>query len=49
MAVDSNLYVVVHTASDYASMEQLEKEFVSLITLGYILNCVYIVKVEAIH
>jgi hypothetical protein len=29
MAVDNNLYVVVHTASDYTSSEQLEKEFVS--------------------
>ena len=25
MAVDNNLYVVVHTASDYVSIEQLEK------------------------
>jgi hypothetical protein len=49
MAVDTNLYVVVHIASDYVSMEQLGKEFVSLFTLGHILNCVYIVKVEAIH
>jgi hypothetical protein len=30
MAVDNNLYVVVHTASDYVSIEQLEKEFVSV-------------------
>ncbi len=29
MAVDSNLYVVVHTASDYVSSDQLEKEYVS--------------------
>jgi hypothetical protein len=29
MAVDNNLYVMVHTASDYVSIEQLEKEFVS--------------------
>ncbi len=28
MAVDNNLYVVVYTASDYVSSEQLEKEFV---------------------
>jgi hypothetical protein len=45
MAVDNNLYVVVHTASDYVSSEQLEKEFVS----SDIMKCVYIVKVEAIH
>ncbi len=25
MAVDNNLYVVVHTTSDYVSIEQLEK------------------------
>ncbi len=29
MAVGNNLYAVVHTASDYVSSEQLEKEFVS--------------------
>ncbi len=49
VAVDNNLYVVVHTASDYVSIEQLEKKFVSLFTLGKVMNCVYIVKVEAIH
>jgi hypothetical protein len=35
----NNLYVVVHTASDYVSSEQLEKEFVSLIILGDVVNC----------
>jgi hypothetical protein len=49
LTVDNNLYVVVHTASDYVSSEQLEKEFVSLFILGDVMNCVYIVKVEAIH
>jgi hypothetical protein len=49
MAVDSNLYVVVHTASDYVSGEQLEKEFVSSFILGDVMNCVYIVKVKEIH
>ncbi len=49
MAVDNNLYVVIHTVSDYVSSEQLEKEFVSLFILGDVMNCVYIVKVEAIH
>ncbi len=29
MAVDNNLYVVVHTAPDYVSSDKLEKEFVS--------------------
>jgi hypothetical protein len=49
MVVDNNLYVVVHTALDYVSSEQLEKEFVSLLILEDVMNCVYIVKVEAIH
>ncbi len=49
MAVDNNLYVVIHTASDYVSSDQLEEEFVSLFILGDVMNCVYIVKVEAIH
>jgi hypothetical protein len=40
---------VVHIALDYVSSEQLEKEFVLLFILGNIMNCVYIVKVEAIH
>jgi hypothetical protein len=34
MAVVNNLYMVVHTASDYVSSEQLEKEFVSLFIIG---------------
>jgi hypothetical protein len=29
MAVDNNLYVVVHTASDYVSIEQFQKEKLS--------------------
>ncbi len=49
MTVDNNLYMVVHTASDYVSSEQLEKEFVSSFILGDVMNCVYIFKVEAIH
>ncbi len=49
MAVDNNLYVLVHTSSDYVSSEQLEKEFMSSFILGDVMNCVYIVKVEAIH
>ncbi len=31
MAVDNNQYVVVHTASDYVSMEQLEKGYLESI------------------
>jgi hypothetical protein len=49
MAVDNNLYVVVHTASDYVSSEQLDKGFVSSFILGDVTSCVYIVKVEVIH
>jgi hypothetical protein len=49
MAVDNNLCEVVHTASDYVSTEQLEKGFESSFILGDVMNCVYIVKVEAIH
>jgi hypothetical protein len=49
MAVDNNLYVVAHTASDYVSSEQLEKEFVLSYILEDVMNCVYIVKVEAIY
>jgi hypothetical protein len=49
MAVDDNLYVVVHMASDYVSIERFQDEFVSSFTLGDISNCVYIIKVEAIY
>ncbi len=49
MADDNNLYVVVHTATYFLSSEQLEKEFLSSFILGDVMNCVYIVKVEAIH
>ncbi len=49
MAIDNNLCVVVHTASDSVSIDQLEKEIVSLFTLENIMKCVYIVKVEAMH
>jgi hypothetical protein len=49
MAVDNNLFVVVHSTSDYVSMAQLEKEFVSCSNLENVMSCVYIVKVKAIH
>jgi hypothetical protein len=49
MANDNNLYLVVHTASAHVSSEQLEKECVSSFILGDVMNCVYIIKVEAIH
>ncbi len=49
MAIDNNLYVVFHTASDYVSSEPLEKDFMSFFILGDVMNCVYIIKVESIH
>ncbi len=49
MAVDNNLYVVVHMASDYVSIEGFQQEFVTSFTLGNISNCVYIIKVEAFY
>jgi hypothetical protein len=49
MAVDNNLYVVVCTASDYVSSDQLEKEFVPLFIHLDVMNYVYIVKIESIH
>jgi hypothetical protein len=49
IAVDDNLYVVVHTASDYVSIKQFAKEFVSMFSLGNIMSCEYIVKAEVIH
>ncbi len=44
-----NLYVVIHTASDYVSIEHFRHEFVSSFSLGDISNYVYIIKVEAIY
>jgi hypothetical protein len=49
IAVNKNLYVVVHAASDYVSIEQFQHKFVSSFTLGDISNCVYIIKVESIY
>jgi hypothetical protein len=49
MALDKNLYVVVHTASGYVSIEQFQHEFASSFTLGDISKCVYIIKMEAIY
>ena len=47
--VDNNLYVVVHTSSDYMSLEKLQDEFISSFSLGNITDCVYIVNVDAIQ
>ncbi len=49
MALDKHLYVVVHTASDYVSIEPFQHEFVSSFTLGDISNSVCIIKVESIY
>ncbi len=50
MAVDNNLYAVVQTASDYVSIEPLEKELCHRLSLeASFMNCVYIVKVKANH
>ena len=34
--IDYNVYVVVHTASDYVSMDQLHSDFITSFTLGNI-------------
>ncbi len=39
MAVDNNLYVVVHTASDYVLIERFQNEFVS--SWGYFKLCIH--------
>jgi hypothetical protein len=47
--IDNNLYVMVHTASDYVLMEQLQHGFITSFSLGNITDCVYIVNVDAIQ
>jgi hypothetical protein len=47
--VDNNVYVVVHTASDYVSMDQLQSDFIASFTLGNITECVYIVNIDSIR
>ncbi len=49
LSVDENTYVVVHTASDYVSLDDLQSKFVIPFVLGDILDWIYIVKIEAIH
>ncbi len=46
--IDNNVYVVVHTASDYVSMDQLQSDFITSFTLGNITKCVYIVNIDSI-
>jgi hypothetical protein len=38
IAVDNNLFMVVHTALDYVSSEKLEKKFVSSFILGDVMS-----------
>ncbi len=47
-SVDHNFYVVVYTASDYVSIDQLQNDFITLFTLGNIETCLYIVDVDSI-
>ncbi len=47
--VDNNLYVVVHTASDYNLLDQLQYDFITSFSLGNIPDCVNIVNVDAIQ
>ncbi len=47
--VDNNLYVVVHTASDYILLEKLQYDFITSFSLGNITDCVYIVNVDTIQ
>ena len=49
MYTDNSLYAVVHSASDYLPLEQLQQEFVSSFVLGDVMTCVYIVNVETIR
>ncbi len=47
-SVDHNLYFIVHTPSDYISIDQLQNDFITLFTLGNIETCLYIVDADAI-
>ena len=41
--------MVVHTASDYLLIDQLQNDFITLFTLGIIETCLYIVDVDTIR
>jgi hypothetical protein len=47
--VDNNVYVVVHTASNYVSMDQLQSDFITSLLLEKITECVYIVNIDSIR
>ncbi len=47
--IDNNVYVVVHTASDYVLMDQLQSDFITSFSLGNISECVYIVNIDTIQ
>lgn len=46
---DKHTYAVIHTASDYVSLNDLDTNFVMSFKLGDVSKCLYIVKIEAIH
>ncbi len=46
--IDNNVNVVVHTASDYVSMDQIQSDFITSFMLGNITECVYIVNIDSI-
>ncbi len=47
--IDNNVYVVVHTASDYVLMDQIQSDSITSFTLGNITECVYIVNTDSIQ
>ncbi len=49
MCIHNSLYAVVHCASDYLPLEQLQHEFVLTFVLGDVMTCLYIVKIESIR
>ncbi len=49
MYINNSLYAVVHSASDYLPLEQLQHKFVSSFVLGDVMTCLYMVKIESIR
>ncbi len=47
--VDNNLYVVIHTVSDYILLEKLQYDSITSFSLGNNTDCVYIDNVDAIQ
>jgi hypothetical protein len=46
--VDDNLYAVVHTLSNYLSLDKLQHDFICRFMLGDVSRCIYIIKVQDI-